>query len=156
MKTLLWKYNTSAYQELRKIYLSKGGNENVMNSVIQSQLRAFETEAADIQRKNPELYTAAFDDLSYWIFHTKTELIRERTKLEQLYFSKLSSLVKTLMTETDIRAASDQVVLSILGENADPSYIAVFHQGVEPILKNFVKVSLASDCDFALEFVYKN
>lgn len=140
IKAMVQRYNNSAYAQLKDTYLYQSSKENDLRLVEESQAQAFESEAANIKRKNPELYTAALEDLNYWMLQARKDLIRERTKLKRLYTAHLSSQVKNLLTEANITAASDRIVVDILGGDADPRYVDVFKQDIEPILQDFVKV----------------
>jgi hypothetical protein len=140
MREMLQKFNASSYKLLEKAIRSGSSQVKDLKSVEDSQITAFEDQCADINSKNPDLFTATVVDLKLWIGRSQARILEEQAERKEAYRAKMTEYVQSLRSENDIINSSSQTIAAILGVEAERTYVNAFENEVEPNLRSFIQV----------------
>jgi len=141
MKDSLQQFNTSSHKLLEKAIRSEGSRDKDIELVEESQIKAFEDQYADVNSKNPELFAATVNELKFCMGNSRATILREQAERKEKYKAKMTQVVKSPVSETEIIKSSDDIVLEILGGETETSFINAFKNELKPDLGHFVQLN---------------
>ncbi len=151
MNDLLRKFNSSSHNLLEKAIRSKGSQVTDLKSVEDAQIKAFEDQCADMNSKNPDLFAAMVNELKFWMDNSRAGILWEQAKRKEVYRAKMSEVVKSPRSQSDIIGSSDNTVQEILGGKTEKTFIDAFKNELKPDLDGFIQVkhgkSITVECD---------